>query len=155
MVSIDTLVPGYNQALEAVPGAMETARILETSLEDGTLSERTSALIRVAVAQRVGGPYARWAMGRIAARQWVSAEDIFLATTCTARDPIETVIVKAAARMAASGRQSHPAEFDALAHLLGEERATEVVAQVALAMLACEALAAIAPSTGKAARRGA
>ena len=153
MLSIDTLVPGFNRALEAVPGAVETARVLEDSLGDGGLSPRTSALIRVAVAHRVGEAYARWAMNRIAARQDVSAEDIFLASCQSARDAVEDRIVKAAGRMAASGRRSPPAEFDALAGLVGEERATEVVAQVALAMLACEALAAIAPSTGKTARR--
>ena len=41
MLSIDTLVPGFNRALEAVPGASETARILEDSLGDGSLSPRT------------------------------------------------------------------------------------------------------------------
>jgi hypothetical protein len=153
MLSIDTLVPGFNRALEAVPGAMQTARVLEDSLDDGSLSPRTAALIRVAVAQSVGVPYARWAMGRIAAREDVSAEDIFLASCGSARDAVEDRIVKSSSRMAADGRRSHPAEFDSLAALLGEGRATEVVAQVALAMLACEALNAIAPATGKTVRR--
>ena len=155
MLSIDSLVPGFNRALDAVPGGRDTAQVLEDSLREHTLSARTAALVRVAVAQRVGGPYARWVMGRIASRQWVSSEDVFLATLGTARDPVENLIVKAAARMAASRRNSHPSEFDMLSRLLGEQRATEVIAQVALAMLACEALAAIAPSTGAAAPKGA
>jgi alkylhydroperoxidase/carboxymuconolactone decarboxylase family protein YurZ len=152
MLSIDTLVPGFNRALEAVPGAVETARALEDSLGEGTLSPRTAALIRVAVAQRVGVPYACWAMNRIAAREHVSAEDIFLASCGCARDAAEDKVLKASGRMAVNPRRSHPAEFDALADHVGEERATEVVAQVALSMLACEALAAIAPSAGKVAR---
>lgn len=155
MLSIETLVPGFDKALAAVPGGMETAQVLERSVDEAALSPRTSALIRVAVAQRVGHPYARWAMGRIAARQAVSSEDIFLATLPSARDAVENVILQSAVRMASSGRRTHPCEFDALAHLLGEERATEVVAQVALAMLACEALAAIAPATGATSRKGA
>ena len=153
MLSIDSLVPGFNRALANVPGATETARILEESVGEPTLSPRTAALVRVAVAQQVGVPYARWAMNRIAERQWVGAEDIFLATVGTARDPIENAIVKAAVRMAVVRGRSHAAEFDMLSRLLGEARATEVVAQVALAMLACEALGAIAPATGAATKR--
>jgi hypothetical protein len=153
MLSIDSLVPGFDRALADVPGATETARILEESVGEPTLAPHIAALVRVAVAQKVGVPYARWAMNRIAERQWVGAEDIFLATVGTARDPVESAIVKASVRMAVIRGRSHAAEFGMLSRLLGEARATEVVAQVALAMLACEALAAIAPGTGAAARR--
>ena len=150
MLSIDTLVPGFDRALAEVPGGTEAARVLERRIGEPTLSGHTAALVRVAVAQRMGGAYARWVMARIAARQWVSAEDIFLATTGTARDPVENVVLKSAMRVAGSGRRSPPSEFEMLAHLLGEQCATEVIAQVALAMLACEALGAIAPSSGAA-----
>jgi len=152
MLSIDYLVPGYNHALEAIPGGTEMARVLDESTEDGNLAERTAALIRVAVAHRAGGPYARWAMSCLAARVWIGAEDIFFATIGTARDPIESVILKAAVRMASTAGRTRPVDFDALAHLLGTPKATEIVAQVAHAMLACEALAYIAPSTGAAER---
>lgn len=156
MLSIDTLVPGFDRALGAIPGGAETVRILEASTgEESTLSARTAALVRVAVAQRVGHPYARWVMGRIAERQQVSAEDIFLATAGTARDRVENLVMKSAMRMASNGRNSQPSEFDLLSHLLGEQRATEVVAQVAMAMLACEALGAIAPATSAATKKGA
>ena len=148
MLAIDKLVPRYDSALAAIPGGTEMARVLDQSTEEGTLPARTAALIRVAVAQRAGGPYARWAMQRLAAREWVGAEDIFFATTGIARDPIESVIVRTAMRMANTGRRTQPADFDALARMIGMPKATEVVAQVALAMLACEALASIAPSTG-------
>jgi hypothetical protein len=152
MLSIDYLVPGYDCAVDAIPGGTEMARVLGESTEEGNLPARTAALIRVAVAQRAGGPYARWAMSRLAAREWIGAEDIFFATMGTSRDPIESVIVKAAVRMTANAGRTRPVDFDALAHLLGAPRATEVVAQVALALLACEALASIAPSTGTAER---
>jgi hypothetical protein len=148
MLSIDKLVPGFDRALGAIPGGVEMARVLGESTDEGNLPVRTSALIRVAVAQRAGSPYARWVMSRMAARQWVGSEDVFLATAGTARDPIEKEIVRAATRMATAGRNTHPSEFDALASLLGTPKATEVVAQVALAMLTCEALNAIAPATG-------
>jgi hypothetical protein len=158
MFTIDRLVPGFDRALAAIPGGMEMARVLGESTVDGELPSRTAALIRVAVAQRAAGPYARWAMARMASRQGVLAEDIFFATMGSARDPIEAVILKAVTQMATSGRRTSPADFDALARTLGSPKATEVVAQVALTMLACEALAAIAPSTGTASepsRRGA
>ena len=152
MLSIDSLVPGFNHALDAIPGGTEMARVLDESTEEGNLSTRTAALIRVAVAQRAGGPYSRWAMTRLAARQWIGAEDIFFATMGTARDPIESAILRAAVKMASTTtRRNRPVDFDVLAQLLGSPKATEVVAQVALAMLACEALASIAPSTGAAA----
>lgn len=158
MLAIDTLVPGFDKALAAIPGGSEMARVLGQSTEDGNLPPRLSALIRVAVAQRAGGPYARWAMQRLAARQWIGAEDIFFATMGTARDPIEAAVMRAAIRMASTGRH-HPTDFDALARLVGLPKATEVVAQVALAMLACEALATIAPAMGttseQASRKGA
>ena len=153
MLSFDTLVPGFDHALDAIPGGTEMARVLDESTEEGNLNARTAALIRVAVAQRAGGPYARWAMSRLAARQWIGAEDIFFATMGTARDPVESAILKAAMRMAsATTRRTRPVDFDVLSQLLGTPKATEVVAQVALAMLACEALASIAPSTGAAER---
>ena len=148
MLSIDKLVPGFDRALAAIPGGPEMARVLEEPADEGCLPQRTAALIRVAVAQRAGGPYARWAMSRMASRQWVGAEDIFLATIGTARDPTEAIMVKAAASMAATARRTPPSAFDALARIVGTPKATEVVAQVALAMLTCEALAAVAPSTG-------
>ena len=148
MFSIDKLVPGFDRALGAIPGGVEMARVLGDSAEEGILPERMAALIRVAVAQRAGGTYARWVMGRMASRQWVSAEDIFLATAGTARDPVEAAIVKAATGMATTGRDTRPGEFDSLSGMVGAPKATEVVAQVALAMLTCEALNAIAPKTG-------
>jgi hypothetical protein len=151
MFSIEKLVPGFDKALGAIPGGIEMARVLGEPTEEGTLPVRTAALVRVAVAQSAGGPYARWVMSRMASRQWVGAEDIFLATAGTARDPIESAIVKAATRMATTGRNTQPADFDSLARLLGTPKATEVVAQVALAMLTCEALNALAPRTGSAA----
>ena len=158
MLSIDKLVPGFDAALAAIPGGTEMARVLDQSTEEGNLAARTAALIRVAVAQRAGGPYARWVMQRLAAREWIGSEDLFFATAGTARDPIEAAIVRTASRMANTGRRTQPADFDAIARLIGVPKATEVVAQVALAMLACEALAAIAPSTGAgavASRKGA
>jgi hypothetical protein len=150
MLAIDTLVPDFNRALESVPGGVEASRVLTETLREARLSDRTAALVRVAVAQRAGGPYAQWAMARLAARQWISAEDIFLATAGTARDAVESAIVKAASRMAARRRRAGADDAGMLGRLLGVERATEVVATIALAMLACEALAAIAPSTGTA-----
>ena len=148
MLSIDKLVPGFDRALADIPGGLEMARVLGHRSEEACLAPRTCALIRVAVAQRVGGPYARWVMSRMASRQWVGAEDIFLASIGSARDPTESIILRAAARMATTARHTPPSDFDALARLVGTPKATEVVAQVALAMLACEALAAVAPSTG-------
>jgi hypothetical protein len=158
MLSVDKLVPGFNRAIAAIPGGVEMARVLDHSSEDGALPRRTAALVRVAAAQRAGGPYARWVMARIAARESVGAEDVFLATIGTARDAVDAAVVKAAMRMASAGRRTPASDYEALERLMGAAKATEVVAQVALTMLACEALAAIAPSTGAASepsRRGA
>src|SRR5688572_3098475 len=80
MLAIDKLVPGFDTALAAIPDGTEMARVLDQSTEEGNLTARTAALIRVAVSQRAGGPYARWAMQRLAAREWIGAEDIFFAS---------------------------------------------------------------------------
>ena len=155
MFSIDRLVPGFDRALAAIPGGVEMARVLGDSADDGVLPSRTAALIRVAVAQPGDAVVDAYAV-RMAARQSVRSEDIFFATMGTARDPVEAVIMKAVTQMATTGRRTSPTDFDALARTLGSPKATEVVAQVALAMLACEALSAIAPSTAsEPSRRGA
>jgi alkylhydroperoxidase family enzyme len=155
MFAIDSLVPAFPGALERIPGRSQAWQALTESLGTGTLPTRTSALIHVAIAQRCGSDYARWVMGRLAERQWVSAEDIFLASAATARDAAEAAIVKAAWSLASDGRESGTTIYRTLANKVGIERATEVLSHAALAMLACEALESIAPSTGKVAAQNA
>ena len=155
MFAIDSLVPAFPSALERIPGRTEAWRALTDSLGTGTLPSRTSALVYVAIAQRCGSDYARWVMGRMAERQWVSAEDIFLASAATARDATESAVVKAAYRLAADGKEAGTTIYRTLAGQIGIERATEVLSHAALAMLACEALDSIAPATGQVAEANA
>ena len=149
MFAIDSLVPAFPGALGKIPGRTEAWHALTDSIGAGTLPKRTWALIYVAIAQRSGSDYARWVLGRMAERHWVSAEDIFLASAGTARDATESAIVKAAWCLASDGKESGTTIYRTLANQVGIERATEVLSHAALAMLACEALDSIAPPTGK------
>jgi hypothetical protein len=146
MIAIDSLVPDFTKALEKLPGRSQAWGTLSDSLASSTLPARSAALVHVAIAQRSGCGYAQWVIGRLAERQWVSAEDIFLATAATARDADEAAIVKAAWNLASDARESGNTIYRALANRIGIERATEVLSQAALAMMACEALATLAPA---------
>jgi len=96
MQVLDTLVPGFEQAVERLPGARETLRRLQVARQEGMVSDRSQALIGIAVAHRVGGSYARWVMERAASRAGINAEDILLASLGTAVRAREQKIVRAA-----------------------------------------------------------
>lgn len=147
MFAIDSLVPEFTKALHKLPGRSEAWQTLSRSLASSALPARSAALVHVAIAQRSGCEYARWVVGRMAERQWVSAEDIFLATAASARDADEAAIVKAAWSLASDARECGNTVYRTLANRIGVERATDVLSQAALAMMACEALTTIAPNT--------
>ena len=86
MHAIESLVPDFDRALARMPGAAPAWRVLTQSTQEGELPDRASALVRLAVAQHAGGEYARWAVARLAAKEGMSSEDIFLATIGTARE---------------------------------------------------------------------
>jgi hypothetical protein len=128
-----------------MPGVAPAWRVLTRSANEGSLSPRAAALVALAVAQRAGGDYARWALACAAAREGLGAEDIFLATAGTALDPREATVVKAAGTMASQACFADTAAFRDLAAMLGAESAAKMLAHVTLALLACDVLDSLAP----------
>jgi alkylhydroperoxidase/carboxymuconolactone decarboxylase family protein YurZ len=138
MQGIESLVPGFQAALDSTPGARASWNVLASSVGP-PLSARDRALAAIVVARRTGCEYARWVMGRLGSRAGLSAEEILLADAGTGCAAHTRYVVTGASAIARGG--SGP---DAL------ERA------VSLALLACAILHVIAPAA-KAAdmRRGA
>ena len=145
MHAIESLVPGFSHALANTPGAATAWRVLTSTLSDAPLSERHAALVNLAVAQKAGGDYARWVMGRLASRQGMNAEDILLATAGTAHTARDAAIVKAAATMASQGNFKDTSAYRDLGVLVGADGASAMLPQVALGLLACDVLETAAP----------
>lgn len=133
MHAIESLVPGFEQALETFPGAHENLRRLHAAHEQRSATERAQALIGVALAYRLGGEYARWVMERNASRQGLSAEDILLASVGAAIHPRDERTVKAAWQTTASLESTH-----------------KLAPYIEFAALACTVLGMLAPAIGRA-----
>lgn len=154
MQAIDSLVPTFTRSLDALPGAREAWRALETSLGGSTfLPARSAAIVSIVVAERVGDDYSRWVMDRLAQRAGVNGEARLLAAAGTSLDPCMRAVVKAAWIMVSGERLPQALECPAPhAMLLGERGAAELTAHVAMALLACRVLHAVAPKVHAAAR---
>ena len=146
MHAIESLVPGFGPALAHMPGAATAWRVLTHAADEAPLPARQAALVNLAVAQQAGGDYARWVIGRLAARQGMSAEDIFLATAGTALDARDAAIVKTAETMASQANFKDSAAYRRLTALMGAGKAAAMLPQVALGLLACDVLQASSPS---------
>ncbi|HYC36013.1 MAG TPA: hypothetical protein VEC19_06300 [Usitatibacter sp.] len=146
MKDIAALVPGFNEAMEKLPGTLGTYNDLTTSLARGTLSERSRAEIGLIVANRIGCSYCRWVMERVAEHQGMTQEEIFFASLGISRGRRESAIARLAKRMvegtdAAGNVNCDPRD----ARMFGQAEIAEIVAQVALVALACTVLQALAP----------
>jgi hypothetical protein len=153
MVAIDELVPEFTQAVASVADNALTWQALSLATRRSSLGPRAVALVRVAVAQRVGCDYGKWVMERLAARQGVSAQEIFFAGIGVADSQDENAVVRAAVRLATRDLREMKAVYADLAGKLGPERAGDVLSHVSLAIFACDILDSIAPGTADASAR--
>jgi len=147
MLAFDSLVPDFNRILDTTPGARPAWRVLSENVGEAPLADRIAALVHVTVAHQSGGDYARWVIGRLAARAGLGGEEVLLASAGTALDMREAAIVKAAREMAAKSRFADTDGYRSLERLIGSEKALHVLSHVALAMLACDVLDRVAPGT--------
>ena len=146
MNDIATLVPDFDSALELLPGMPAAYGKLSRSLEDGSLSRRNEIQIHLVVAGYIRCDYCQWVMSRIADRGGLSAEDIFFASIGTARDRQEAAILNLAHRIVSGGVTPDRIRLDQMeARLFGDVDLAEIAAHVALAVLTCSVLQAIAP----------
>ena len=153
MLSIDDLVPQFTPAVASVPDNALTWRALSQAAGQGRINARTAAMIHVAVAQRLGCEYGKWVMERLAARQWISAEDIFFAGLGVAMRQDEDAAVRAAARLATRDLRTMKAVKTDIARTLGAQRTTDLLLHVSLAIYACDLLNSMAPGTVDASAR--
>lgn len=146
MTAIESIVPGFVDALGRAPVTLATHRKLAAALRDTPLTERSHALIAVAIAQQLRCEYCIWVHSCLAEAAGVGAEDVFLARAGTALDRDE-----AARGFGVEAVAEDAARDDLARHLherrLGEPRATAVVTEVALAIVNCYVLQSIAPTT--------
>lgn len=136
MFGIRTLVPGFARELARHPGE---ARAWNGMACTGLLSLRLRALVALAVARRVGGDYAHWAVTRLALQQGIGEEEAFLASLGTAHEPHERAILRYAVRAV----EAVPEDLDREDELL-----RGVHEALAHAVLTCRMLAALAPERG-------
>lgn len=154
MLALDAFVPGFDHALDRTPGARPAWRVLNENVAGSPLGDRAAALVHLAVAHQSGGDYARWAVGRHAARQGLTGEDMLLASAGTAIDGREAAIVRAAREMAAHARFADTDGYRRLERVTGSEAALHILSHVALALLAIDVLDRLAPRAAPA-RKGA
>src|SRR6478609_12224310 len=84
MKGIDTLVPGFEAALESIPGTLSAHRRLEKALEGGVFTPRMRAQIGLAVAQQIRCDYCQWVFACLAGKAGLTGEDIVFACAGTA-----------------------------------------------------------------------
>jgi AhpD family alkylhydroperoxidase len=153
MNDISTLVPGVNAALERFPGTVNAYRNLSETLSQSVLSERSRALIGLAVAQHIRCDYCVWVYTRLASHAGLNGEDMLFACAGTSRDAREAAMVQLSLAMMSSGVLRSPADCDpAAARLFTQSEITEIFAQVAYAILSCYVVQSLAPE-GRAATR--
>ena len=146
MRDIDTLVPGFTAALERLPGSAEAYGNLSSSLEKGSLSMRNKAEIGLVVAHRIRCEYSTWVMSRLAERRGLSGEDILFAGLGIARGRRSAAVLRLAKKMIEGPKMATTIECDpADSRMFSDGELAEIVAEVALAVLTCSVLQAIAP----------
>lgn len=146
MSNVATLVPGFQSALEMLPGMLDAYGKLARSLEDGRLSARGRAQIGVVVAASLRCDYCRWVMGRLAEHAGLNGEDILFASMGLARERREAVVVSLAQRIVTGAVTPDRVRMEEMqARLVGEVELSEIAAHVALAVLTCSVLQALAP----------
>ena len=152
MKGIDTLVPGFDTALESIPGTLNAHRRLEKALEGGVFTPRMRAQIGLVVAQQIRCDYCQWVFACIAGKAGLTGEDIVFACAGTAIERREAAMLRLARRMVAGGILLKKVDLDARdVGVLRDSEVAEVAAHVAFTILTCYVLQGIAPTRGKSA----
>ena len=149
MKDIQSIVPGFDAALDRASWTRTTHDNLARGLARSVLPLRCRAQIGLLVAQQIRCEYSLWVHGCLAEGLGMTAEDIVLAQMGSARDKHEAAILRIAYRMMSGGElraaiERHPEAFVGA----GETVLTEIAAHVAYAVLSCYVLQSIAPRVG-------
>jgi AhpD family alkylhydroperoxidase len=147
MNEIEAIVPGFTTALESGPVTMAAHLKLARALEESQLPAQARARIGLAIAQLLRCEYCVWVHSLLAEGVGLTAEDIFFVRAGTALDPRDAAIVKLACRVVAGGVFQNRIECDeATARCIGKAEVSDVVTQVAFAVVNCYVLQSLAPA---------
>ena len=146
MKEVAALVPDFDHALEMLPGMPEAYKKLASSLEQGTLSKRVRAKIHLLVAGYIRCDYCQWVLSRVGENAGLTGEEILFSTIGTSRERRESAVLGIARRIVSGGVTAERVRLDELeARLFAEVELAEIAAHVALAVLTCSLLQAVAP----------
>jgi hypothetical protein len=154
MQDIQSIVPGFDAALDRASWTRSTYDNLARALGRSVLPLRCRAQIALVVAQQIRCEYSLWVAQRMAESIGMSGEDILLAQVGCARDKHEAAVLRIAYRMMSGGelREAIARNPEAVVGA-GETVLTEIAAHVAYAVLTCYVLQSIAPRTGASTQR--
>jgi len=140
-------IPGFNQALQSSPAALEARAKLLNTIGNGRFTPRLRSIVALVVTQESRSDYAAWAQTCVARRAGLSGEDMVFAGAATALDAREAAIARLAHIIARTGCFD-PDEIRRLSRdprLLPSD-VLEIVANSALAVLDNYLIQGLAPA---------
>ena len=140
-------IPGFTQALQSSPAALEARAKLLNTIANGRFTPRLRAIVALVVTQESRSDYAAWAQTCVARRAGLSGEDMVFAGAATALDAREAAIARLAHIIARTGCFD-PDEIRRLSRdprLLPSD-VLEIVANSALAVLDNYLIQGLAPA---------
>lgn len=140
-------IPGFNQALQSSPAALEARSKLLNTIAKGRFTPRLRAIVSLVVTQESRSDYALWAQSCVARRAGLSGEDVVFAMGATALDGREAAIARLAHIIARTGCFD-PDEVRSLSRdpRLQPPDVIEIVANSALAVLDNYLIQGLAPA---------
>ena len=140
-------IPGFNQALQSSPAALEARSKLLNTISKGRFTPRLRSIVSLVVTQESRSDYALWAQTCVARRAGMSGEDIVFAMGATALDGREAAIARLAHIIARTGCFD-PDEVRRLSRdpRLQTPDVIEIVANSALAVLDNYLIQGLAPA---------
>ena len=140
-------IPGFNQALQSSPAALEARSKLLNTIAKGRFTPRLRSIVSLVVTQESRSDYALWAQSCVARRAGLSGEDIVFAMGATALDGREAAIARLAHIIARTGCFD-PDEVRRLSRdpQLQPPDVVEIVANSALAVLDNYLIQGLAPA---------
>jgi len=140
-------IPGFTQALQSSPAALEARAKLLNTISNGRFTPRLRSIVALVVTQESRSDYAAWAQTCVARRAGLSGEDMVFAGAATALDGREAAIAGLAHIIARTGCFD-PDEIRRLSRdprLLPSD-VLEIVANSALAVLDNYLIQGLAPA---------
>ena len=140
-------IPGFTQALQSSPAALEARAKLLGTIAKGRFTPRLRAIVALVVTQESRSEYATWAQTCVARRAGLTGEDIVFAAGAAALDGHEAAVARLAHVIARTGCFD-PDEVRRLSRdpRLQAADVVEVVANSALAVLDNYLIQGLAPA---------